>query len=243
MNRISDRSFRCISGIRMLIPAFAALCFITGGCASSQGERAEFTLAPDSIEWKTENPSEYENSLLRITLVRCARNSDLLHRAVDTYITDGGESAKSYLLNNYDLCLLTMENLSEAKQTVCLEKIRIGADGTMSSPISPSELPSVISRGEMSALSKNVISAVSTAALTAALAASVAAGRENSPSASADFQKENYWAALRSDTKFVYENLIGSENEIPPLGKKSGVIFLGKSALGNHALVDIEYLK
>ena len=242
MKRHFSPSARFIRSAGALFPVRQCLCLILAGCATTERPRTEFTISNDAIEWKTENPSEFENGMLKITLLRCSRHSDLLHRAVDTYITDGGESAKSYLLENYDLCLLTMENLTNAKQTIRLDRIRIGADESMSSPISPSDLPSTISRMEMNRVSKNVISAVSTAALTAALAAAVVAGKEGGLSA-AGLKKEDYWASLRSDTKFIYENIIGSENELPPLGRKSGVIFLGKAALGSHAMVDIEYLK
>jgi hypothetical protein len=220
------------------------LCILLVGCVSADPRRTNYSVSISKYEWNYDNPLSFENELLAIRLIASKNSANVFDFITGRYVVVSESSAKKYLSNHYDICLIEVANRTNAAEIFYLNRLHLVYKDQDVSPISSVDLPSVVNRINPNGISKNIYNAIAIITITTAVVALVvlshgrffnfplpSAGPQKSDKESSKLEKEQLWSSLYHDTQFQYEDIIIDENPIASYSHKSGIVFIPKGKL------------
>lgn len=220
------------------------LCILLVGCVSADPRRTNYSVSISKFEWNYDNPLSFENELLAIRLIASKNSASVFDFITGRYVVMGDSSAKKYLSNHYDICLIEVANRTNSEEIFYLNRLHLGYKDQDVSPISSVDLPSVVNRINPNGISKNIYNALAIITITTAVVALLvlshghafnflghSAGPQKSDKESSKLEKEQLWSSLYHDTQFQYEDIIIDENPIASYSRKSGIVFIPKGKL------------
>jgi hypothetical protein len=229
------------------------LCILLVGCVSADPRRTNYSISISKYEWNYDNPLSFENELLAIRLIASKNSASVFDFITGRYVVMSESSAKKYLSNHYDICLIEVANKTNAEEIFYLNRLHLVYKDQDVSLISSVDLPSVVNRINPNGISKNIYNAIAIITITTAVVALVvlshghlplqgdsipwpSAGPQKSDKESSKLEKEQLWSSLYHDTQFQYEDIIIDENPIASYSHKSGIVFIpkGKLKFDNH---------
>lgn len=205
---------------------------LLSGCMSADPRESMFTVSKEKFDWDYGRALVLENDSFHIRLVPSRDSRGIFDALADSYAVDKESSARRYLADTCEICLLELKNKTQAEQIFYLDKLYLVCRDVTISTVSPVDLPSEIRRINPKGISKNMYNSVVVITVLAAISSAlITLGNENlRPSGlEADvLSAPEIWSGVFHKTRLKYEDLILNQNPIGPNKSKSGIVFVSR---------------
>lgn len=207
---------------------------------SADPRESKLIVSMEKFDWDYEHALVYENDSLHIRMVPSRDRDTIFNAIARRYAVDRESSARSYLSDRYEVCLLELKNKTRAEQIFYLDKLHFVSNGVILSPVSPVDLPSEVRRVNPKGISKNIYNSVVAITVLAAISSALFAmsdGNMKPTGVEADvLYSPGIWSRIFHNTHFKYEDLILKKNPIGPNKSKSGIVFIPRAKYKVHEL-------
>ena len=239
---------------KSLIIIFTFTLIFLFGCVSADKNESEFTLNKDNLQSSICLNQRYDFNGLNINLVIADESRGFFQNIINSISVDNQKSAYEYLLKNYYVSYISIENTTEQKMFFNTNLICLAVDNTELNPIMKENLPEKLKRFNMKGTMKNVYNTGAICAVTAFVVfAVVASGKKGGTlplnifadvsklSQSGETDTVKLFSSFVHKTGVQYEGVLNKETILEPKQKAEGIIFFEKKEKQINSFVKLFY--
>ncbi len=210
---------------------------LLSGCMSADPRESRFTVSKEKFGWDYGHALVLENDSFHIRLAPSRDSTGIFNSLADSYAVDKESSARRYLADTHEVCLLELKNKTQAEQIFYLDKLHLVYNDVILSPVSPVDLPAELKRVNPKGISKNIYNSAVILTVLAAISSALLVlgdGDMKPTGVEADvLSAPDIWSGIFHRTHLKYEDLILQKNPIAPNKSKSGIVFIPR---GKHSV-------
>lgn len=237
---------------RIFIPVFFLLFSLT--CLSPDKSKTEIEVNRDKLMLSAKLNNTYELDGLKINLIIFDESRGFFHDLISSMTVDKADSAFDYLLNNYHVAYISIENTARKKISFNINSIRLVINNAEFKPIVRENLPVKLKRFNMKGTAKNIYNAGVITAVTSFVVIAIVACAKNNKCGGIDHiddvvrigqlgetDPDKIFSSFIHRTEIQYEGIIDKEQTIGPGKKLEGIVFFDKQSNILNSIVRVFY--
>jgi hypothetical protein len=228
--------------MRMLKISLALFLIPFLGCATADKPSSKLCIDEEKVQatYTVELRYRYDDLIVDIKVIDDS-NTSFFGNIINSIAVSSQESGFDYLLDNYYITFISVENTGRRKKSFNIASLRLKVDDEYVKPLSPEKFPKVAKRVNVKGQMKNIYNLAVVAAVTSYVVISVAmcakdgkceglryVGDVFEVSQSGEKDPKKLYSNFFHKMKYEYDKTLKTDNVIKPRETVSGIVFFKK---------------